>query len=149
MNEELVAPCGMNCAICSSYLAFRHDVKQAGIRIHYCVGCRPRNKKCAYLKKRCSLLLNGQVRYCYECQNFPCEKLLHLDKRYRTLFRMSMIENLEYIKANGVRQFLGKEKAKWQCPSCGDIICCHNGICFKCGTSKLKNKKTIYRWEDD
>ena len=149
MNEELVAPCGMNCAICGSYLAFKHDVKRAGIRMPYCSGCRPRDKKCAYLKKRCSFILNGQIRYCYECRDFPCEKLLHLDKRYRTFFRMSMIDNLEYIKTNGIQQFLDKEKAKWQCPDCRDVICCHNGICFNCGTSKLKIKNNIYRWEDD
>jgi ABC-type ATPase with predicted acetyltransferase domain len=62
---------------------------------------------------------------------------------------MSTIDNLEYIKVYGVKQFIGKEKAKWQCPECGDIICCHNGICFNCGTSKLKSKKKRYRWEDD
>ena len=31
MNEELIAHCGMNCAICSGYLAYRHDVKSKGI----------------------------------------------------------------------------------------------------------------------
>jgi len=33
MNEELIAPCGMNCAVCSGYLAGQHDVKSMGIRI--------------------------------------------------------------------------------------------------------------------
>ena len=149
MNQKLIAPCGMNCAICSRYLAFKHDVKHAGIRIPYCAGCRQRDKKCAFLKEHCQLLLNGQVRYCYECQDFPCEKLLHIDKRYQTFFRMSVIDNLEYIKANGVKQFLGKEKTKWRCPECGDIICCHNGICFNCSVSELKNKNMMYRWEND
>ena len=27
MNEELIAPCGMNCSICGGYLAFKNDVK--------------------------------------------------------------------------------------------------------------------------
>ena len=149
MDKELIAPCGMNCGICSGYLAFKYDVKSKGIRMPYCTGCRPRDKKCAFLKKRCNLLLEGQVQYCYECKDFPCEGLQHIDKRYRSLFRMSMTENLEYIKKNGIGKFLLKEEERWKCPECGAVICCHNGICFNCGLNKLKNKEKRYRWEGD
>jgi hypothetical protein len=149
MNEELIAPCGMNCGICSGFLARKYDVKSRGIRMPYCIGCRPRGKMCAFLKKRCHLLLSGQIQYCYECDDFPCETLRKLDKRYRAHFRMSMIENLEYIKENGIKQFLDREKKKWQCPECGEVICCHNGICFNCGLDLLKSKKKRYRWDDD
>ena len=114
----------------------------------YCTGCRPRDKKCAFLKKRCRLLLDGDVKYCYECEDFPCERLEHLDKRYRTHFRMSMIENLEYIRDHGINEFLEKEQEKWQCPTCSGVICCHNGICFDCGLDELKSKKKMYRWEE-
>ena len=62
---------------------------------------------------------------------------------------MSMIENLEYIKKQGIEPFLEKETEKWKCPECGAVICCHNGICFSCGLEKLKNKKNIYRWEEE
>jgi hypothetical protein len=148
MNEELIAPCGMNCAICSGYLAFKHDVRSKGIRMPYCKGCRPRDKKCAFLKKECELLLNNKVHFCYDCDIFPCERLIHLDKRYRTNFKMSMIENLEFIKKNGIQKFLEKEEDKWKCPRCGGIISCHNGICFDCGLDELKNKGKLYRWED-
>jgi len=61
---------------------------------------------------------------------------------------MSMIENLEFIKENGIKKFLEKEEDKWKCPRCGGIISCHNGICFDCGLDELKNKKKLYRWED-
>jgi len=148
MNEELIAPCGMNCEICSGYLAYRHDVKSKGVRIPYCIGCRPRDKKCAFLKKRCELLMSNKVRYCYECSNFPCEGLKRLDNRYRAYFKMSMIENLEYIRDNGINKFLKREQEKWRCPECGGVICCHNGICFNCGLDRLRQKKQKYRWED-
>lgn len=147
MNEELIAPCGMNCAICSGYLAYKNDVKSKGIRMPYCLGCRPRDKKCAFLKKRCSLLLNGKVQYCYECSDCPCEKLKHIDKRYSSLYRMSMIENLEFIANNGITRFLEQEEQRWKCPDCGGVISCHNGICFNCGLETLKNKSNLYRWD--
>ena len=146
-NEKLIAPCGMNCGVCSGYLAFKNDLKSKGIRMPYCAGCRPRGKNCAFLKKRCELLMNGRVQYCHECTEFPCRNLQHIDKRYRTKYRMSMIENLEYIKENGIKLFLEKEAEKWRCPEFGDVICCHNGICFNCGQEKLKNKKELYRWD--
>ena len=151
MNVEpaLIAPCGMNCSLCSGYLALIHKVKEKGIQIPYCAGCRIRDKKCAFLKKRCPLLLNGSVEYCFECDDFPCEPLKHLDTRYKKLYKMSMIENLQYIKEHGIERFLESEKKKWQCPTCGELICCHNGICFNCGIEQLKNKKKMYRWSED
>ena len=113
MEKELVAPCGMNCAICSGYLALKYNVKSKGIRMPYCKGCRPRNKKCAFLKKRCELLLNDKVKFCYECEGFPCESLKHIDKRYQTFFRMSSIDNLGFIQKNGVSRFLEAQRKKW------------------------------------
>ncbi|MFC1921326.1 DUF3795 domain-containing protein [Chloroflexota bacterium] len=148
MEETLIAPCGMNCAICSGYLSMKNDVKSKGLGMPYCAGCRPRDKKCAFIKKKCDLVLNAKVQYCYECDDFPCKNLEHLDKRYSELYRMSMVENLEYIRDNGVDKFLDKEEEKWRCPECGETICCHNGICFSCGVDKLRNKKNKYRWED-
>ena len=60
-----------------------------------------------------------------------------------------MIENLKFIKINGIDQFVEKENKKWKCPDCGGTISCHNGICFECGLDKLKQKKKMYRWEEN
>jgi hypothetical protein len=32
MNEEMIAPCGMNCGVCVSYLAMKNDLKKKGVR---------------------------------------------------------------------------------------------------------------------
>ena len=148
MEEKLIAPCGMNCNLCSGYLALKHDIKSEGFRISYCAGCKPRDKKCAFLKKQCQILLNGQVEYCYECHDFPCKRLSYIDQRYKTLYRMSMIENLEFIRDNGIDKFLLKEQEKWKCPECGGVICCHNGLCFNCGLDRLSQNRQKYRWEE-
>lgn len=83
MDALLIAPCGMNCTICSAYLAARYDIKARGIKMPYCAGCRPSNRQCAFLKKRCRTLLKGEVKYCYECRDFPCHILRQIDTRYR------------------------------------------------------------------
>ena len=123
-------------------------MKNKGIRMPYCAGCRPRDKKCAFLKKTCERLLSGSMKYCYQCSDFPCASLEHIGKRYRAHFRMSIIENLECIGENGIRQFLQEQDKKWQCPECEGVIYCHNGVCFDGGLNRLKNKAKLYRWED-
>ena len=145
-NLELIAPCGMNCALCASYLALKNDLRSKGVRMPYCKGCRPRDKKCAFLKKRCDLLLNNKVEFCYECKDFPCEELKHIDKRYQMFFRMSPISNLEFIKKNGLSKFSETQEEKWRCPTCGEAICCHNGLCFNCDLDELRGRKKLYRW---
>jgi len=149
MEERLIAPCGMNCGLCSSYLAMDHDLKRKGFSKTYCAGCLPRGKNCSFLKKSCGLLGKGLVRFCYECPEFPCPRLKGLDKRYRTYYHMSMIENLECIKEQGMDRFLEEETAKWRCPQCGGVICCHNGLCYHCHPERLREKKHKYRWDDD
>jgi hypothetical protein len=58
--------------------------------------------------------------------------LQQIDKRYRERFDMSMIENLEYIRDNGIHNFLKKQKTTYQCPECNGILCVHNGKCYSC-----------------
>jgi hypothetical protein len=144
----LIAPCGMNCNVCSSYLALENDANAKGVKLPYCVGCRPRIKNCSFIRKRCKLVTNNEVEFCYECGEFPCEHLKRLDKRYKTHYRLSMVDNLRYINEYGLAKFLEKEKKKWKCPKCGEVICCHNGICYSCDLEKMKTKKKRFRWED-
>jgi hypothetical protein len=147
-ESELISPCGMNCALCASYLSLKNDLKGNGIRMPTCAGCRPRNKKCAFLKKYCSKLSSGEVTFCFECTSFPCDRLKAIDYRYKALYRMSTIDNLGYIKENGIEKFLESQEQLWKCEKCGKLVCCHNGICFNCSLEKLRNKKQMYRWDE-
>ncbi len=36
MEAILVAPCGMNCGICSAYLVGKYDLKKQGVNKGYC-----------------------------------------------------------------------------------------------------------------
>ena len=125
---SLIAPCGMNCAICMAYLREKNK----------CPGCRGNDidkpvtrTECRI--KTCGTFKNGNSRYCYECETFPCDNLKHLDKRYRTKYSMSMIENLNNIKKSGIRRFVRSEKERWACAECGRTICVHKGCCHRCG----------------
>lgn len=146
-SQNLIAPCGMNCSLCVAYQFGVLDINKWGFHRRYCPGCIPRGNNCTHMADACEKLGKGSVRFCIECEAYPCNRLKALDKRYRTKYHMSMIENLDYIKANGMEQFLIKEAEKWTCPKCGGKICCHNGLCLRCDLDKLvQNRK--YRWDD-
>jgi hypothetical protein len=129
MKSSLIAPCGMNCSVCMAYLREKNT----------CPGCRFFHKKepvtIAKCKiKNCTTLKKGEIKFCFTCKQYPCERIKHMDRRYRTRYHMSTIENLENIKKSGVRAFLNKEKTRWTCPQCGGTICVHRGICYQCKT---------------
>lgn len=131
--QELIAPCGMNCGICSSYLAYKNKIKGKGFS--NCIGCRTRNKKCAFLKKRCKddlKLLKGEIQFCFECKCYPCDVLTGLDNRYRQRFDMSMIDNLNEIKNKGINHFIKNQHKKYKCSKCGNLISVHSKKCFNC-----------------
>lgn len=145
MDEELIAPCGMNCALCVAYQARALDLKRKGFSRSYCPGCRPRGKHCAFMKGNCAKIGEGLIHDCSACGDFPCARLKRLDKRYRTQYHMSMIDNLNQIKAAGMERFLAQQAADWRCPRCGGTICCHIGLCLECDLEKWRQNRT-YRW---
>jgi len=147
MEEKLIAPCGMNCALCVSYLAMKTDLNKQGFSRKYCPGCLPRGKHCLFMKDTCERVGKGLIRFCSDCPDFPCARLKSLDQRYRTKYHMSMIENLNAIKEKGMTAFLEEEQTKWQCPQCGGDICCHNGLCLSCDVDRLRSNKK-YRWDE-
>jgi hypothetical protein len=123
----LIAPCGMNCRLC---LAYMRDKKS-------CPGCRGddenKSKSCvSCLIKNCGKLAQAGVKYCFGCDSFPCARLKHLDKRYRTKYGMSMIDNLLNIRTFGIHQFVRNEQERWTCPECGQLICVHRPHCLSC-----------------
>ncbi|MBI5583346.1 MAG: DUF3795 domain-containing protein [Deltaproteobacteria bacterium] len=126
-RTTLIAPCGMDCRLCRAY----------GRDKRACPGCRGDDSTKAKTRitcpiKNCERIVPGKVRFCFHCDGFPCDRLGHLDKRYRTKYGMSMIDNLERIKKVGIRQFIRHEKEKWTCPECGGILCVHESQCLTC-----------------
>jgi len=123
---ELIAPCGMNCNLCLGYLREKNrcpgcnNLRNLDNKQEYRVRCIIRN---------CQILQQNKLKYCSSaCQKFPCTRLKNLDKRYRTKYGMSMIENLKTIEKNGIGDFIRQEKKKWMI---GDkIFCVHRKVYF-------------------
>ncbi len=127
----LTAPCGMNCALCMAYQRSKN----------HCPGCRGddtlKSKYCvSCIIINCEKRKGKEADFCFVCDSFPCRRIKDLDKRYRTKYSMSMLENLEYIRRNGIDAFAANENERWKCESCGGLICVHRGYCFSCADKK-------------
>ena len=129
---NLIAPCGMNCRLCWGHIREKNT----------CPGCRSIDKQGSQKAesrsrckiKNCEQIAKGKIKYCSDCcDRFPCPRLKQLDKRYRTKYGMSMIDNLKMIDEFGIRHFIRNEKVKWICPECGEMICVHRPTCLSCG----------------
>ncbi len=132
-NPFLIAPCGIDCRLCRAYS--RDNVT--------CPGCRgddrAKSKSCVNCKiKNCEKLAQGKFEYCFECGDYPCARLVHLDKRYRTRYGTSVLENLAGIQAGGILNFVKSENIKWACPQCGNLLSMHKPQCLFCGYEWLK-----------
>jgi hypothetical protein len=126
--QKLIAPCGMNCGICLAYLREKN----------HCPGCRVESSEKAKSCQQC-IIMNCDKRsgaYCFSCDGYPCARLRQLDKRYRTKYNMSMLENLNNIKEHGIRAFVRNETARWSCSECDGVICVHRARCSSCGAAK-------------
>ncbi|MBK8944065.1 MAG: DUF3795 domain-containing protein [Ignavibacteriae bacterium] len=131
LTSSMIAPCGMNCGLCIGYQRIKNK----------CAGCQStslnKSNHCFTCSiKNCEFLLNDKSKFCYTCAKYPCKRIRNLDKRYRTKYGMSMIENLNTIKEIGIKKFIQNEKKKWSCSKCGNIICVHREICLVCGEKK-------------
>lgn len=80
MDEKLISPCGMNCCLCIAYQFKENDLNKRGFHKKYCPGCIPRGENCTHMRDACELLVKGGIRFCFECESFPCKRLKTLDK---------------------------------------------------------------------
>jgi hypothetical protein len=131
-TAELIAPCGINCALCRAYIAFTHGIPRQRGKVTHCAGCLPRAKNC-FIKRKCSRLSKHEIQYCFECNEMPCKNLDRLDRRYRERYGVSMVENLKMLKDKGIDEFLKSQEERHRCPNCGDVVCVHDAKCYSCG----------------
>ncbi len=131
LKTQLIAPCGINCALCTAHLRTRNT----------CPGCRADEADKPATRVRCKMKTCGKsgkkgANFCFRCDEVPCDRLTLLDKRYRAKYHTSPIENLQLIKKVGVRKFLRRDTLRWKCAACGGTVCMHTGCCADCGTAK-------------
>ena len=115
-DPDLIAPCGMNCGICKAYLREWNP----------CHGCTAADLNRPKTRVNCRLRVCDRRtgRFCFSCTDFPCDRLERLDRRYRARYGMSEIDNLLFIRDQGLAKFLDEELKRWV--SDAGILCVHD-----------------------
>ena len=113
---ELVAPCGIDCGLCSLHLCgddpeLMDRLVTRGISRERlpCAGCRNIAGDCPVIGRACetyACICREGVGFCFECDGFPCSKLCPAADRAELLPHNLKIFNLCTIKRIGVEGFV-------------------------------------------
>lgn len=125
IEEYYFAPCGVNCFVCYVHLKNKKP----------CNGCYGiddnKPERCKQCKiKQC--VANKKIKYCFECNEFPCKSIKNLEKSYISRYFVSVLDNSQKVKDIGLIEFLANEKNKWNCSVCGGVITQHGNYCSEC-----------------
>ena len=121
----MFAPCGMNCMVCYKHCYHRKP----------CAGCLNSDigkpEHCHKCKIKDCVREKG-VSYCYECSEYPCIQINNFEKSYNTRYGTSLVANSQFVKENGLTEFMKQQKETYTCPTCGGIISIHDSECSEC-----------------
>lgn len=98
-KNQLFSLCGLNCGLCPMFLK------------KHCGGCGNGNQSCKIAK--CSLE-HGNVEYCFECVNYPCQQYLHIDEHDSFITHRHQKLDLEKAKNIGIEQYNLEQQEKIQ-----------------------------------
>lgn len=95
----LFSLCGLNCGLCPMNLN------------EYCPGCGggEGNQSCSLAK--CSLQ-HGPVEYCFQCENYPCEKYDGIDESDSFITHRHQKQDMEKCRLLGIETYLAEQQKK-------------------------------------
>ena len=102
-ENKLFSLCGLNCGLCPMFIG------------KYCGGCGHGNQSCVIAK--CSLK-HGEIEYCFECENYPCEKYQCIDEYDSFITHKRQKTDLDKaqrigVRYNKLRKFKNRKKETW------------------------------------
>ncbi|MFX0091032.1 MAG: DUF3795 domain-containing protein [Candidatus Hodarchaeota archaeon] len=142
MAKVYDAYCGLYCGACFvmranesgnvEKLAEEWNIKLEDV---LCDGCKTQVRfiNCRSCEIRACAETKG-ISFCFECQEYPCKSFSNFPTE-RLPHLVSMPENLEYIKKNGLNNWLETQEQRWKCPQCGEKFSWYETTCEKCGNT--------------
>lgn len=98
-ENKLFSLCGLNCGLCPMFIG------------KYCGGCGHGNQSCVIAK--CSLK-HGEIEYCFECENYPCEKYQCIDEYDSFITHKRQKTDLDKAQRIGIEQYNIEQQEKIQ-----------------------------------
>ena len=148
IDEKMLAPCGMNCMVCSRHCYHKNP----------CPGCFSLGASVtgraftALIQKNCDIRHCAQERAlselfpselsekavfrCAACSDYPCSLSEALEKRFRIRYDIDLSANNEEIRCAGAEEFLRMQKEEFTCPVCKGVISIQDQECSICQMAK-------------
>lgn len=98
-NNRLLSLCGLNCGLCPMFIG------------KHCPGCGggEGNQSCKIA--RCGIE-HGNIDYCFQCAEYPCEKYDHIDEFDSFVTHRNQKANLEKASRIGIESYNEEQKEK-------------------------------------
>ena len=96
-DNQLFSLCGLNCGLCSMHIG------------GHCGGCGKGNQSCRIAK--CSLE-HGNVEYCFDCPDFPCDKYDGIDDSDSFITHKNQKADLEKARLIGIANYNKEQQEK-------------------------------------
>jgi len=78
--------------------------------------------------------------YCYECEEFPCQRLENFNHD-KVPHHVMVIINQKVLAERGPEQWLEDQKIRWSCTVCGETFSWYQKTCSKCGSEVFDCEK--------
>lgn len=98
-KNQLFSLCGLNCGLCPMFLG------------KHCTGCGNGNQSCKIAK--CSLE-HGNIEYCFECENYPCEQYQNIDEYDSFITHKRQKSDLKRAQNIGIKEYNLEQQEKMQ-----------------------------------
>lgn len=95
----LFSLCGLNCGLCPMNLN------------QYCPGCGGGEGKQSCSIAKCSLQ-HGNVEYCFQCENYPCEKYDNIDEFDSFITHQHQKQDMEKFKKLGIELYSAEQQRR-------------------------------------
>jgi len=126
MDGSLLAPCGLNCGVCSRHVSRKNP----------CPGCRARLGEPDVYRRKCVMracTAEQGIEHCGQCKTAPCKRLKAFEKRYFEGYGVSPLSDARFAARFGTEELLKRQRQIYTCPDCGGVIDLHFGRCSACG----------------
>lgn len=122
---EMAAICGLFCGTCPQYPTNCEGCLSDKLAPH-CEACENGFRDCAN---------KNNVTWCFQCINFPCQRLHNFKDRHIVngiSHHENVINDLQYMKENGVEDWITKQKIENYCKNCNSYITWYEKYSHKC-----------------
>lgn len=137
MNQDLIAPCGIYCRLCSHHFGTTPEgatLQEPGAP---CKGCLHKDvsqlyKHCQICEMRPCAKAKG-VMLCSQCPDFPCEKVKPFQSDSYPHHNEAYAQMMDFTGTK--EQWVDLLEKRWSCPQCGAPFGYYENVCRTCGAA--------------